>query len=251
MTISRRSIITAATVSAAVTMVGGQALAQKSAKPAAAPYGPLPPVPVAKGKAAITPDEALTRLKEGNRRFAADLPDLQNISATRRAELAKGQAPFATIICCSDSRAGPEQLFSTGLGEIFVVRSAGNYLDNAGFGSVEFSVAELGAKLIVVMGHEACGAVKAAAAVVKDDARLPGSLARLVQPIIPAVLEAKARSSDSDWLDNSIRLNAKRVAAELRETSSPLIAPALKSGELKVVAAYYDLDSGLVQFLEG
>ena len=248
MTISRRQIMTIATAGMATTLTSGQAIARKQAKPAS--LAPLPPVRLANGKAAITPDEALARLIEGNRRFASDLPNLQTITATRRTELAKGQAPFAAIVCCSDSRAGPEQLFSAGLGELFVVRSAGNYVDTAGLGSLEFGVTALGAKVIVVMGHESCGAVKAAASVVKENAKLPGSLAKLVQPIVPAVLEAKSHNHDGDLVEAASRVNAQRVANELRETSSPLLAPAIKDGTLKVVAAYYDLDTGVVQFLD-
>ena len=167
-------------------------------------------------------------------------------------EVAKGQAPFAAILACADSRVGPEQLFGAGLGELFVVRTAGNYADDAGTGSLAFSVAALGVPLIVVLGHERCGAVKAAVDVVKDNAVLPGAIGVMVDPIVPAVVAAKNTLAEgADLVDTSIRANVARVANRLRNESDPAFAESIKSGKLKVVGAYYDLDTGTVQILDG
>ncbi|MBW8294486.1 MAG: carbonic anhydrase [Sphingopyxis sp.] len=208
-------------------------------------------VPQADGKTLLTPNQALERLQEGNRRFAADQPTQPDISVKRRAAIAASQAPFAVILCCSDSRVGPEQLFGAGLGELFVVRTAGNYLDTAGIGSVEFGVSVLGAPLVVVLGHERCGAVKAAAAVLKDNVALPGSLGPLVEPIIPSVIDAKANlKPGDDLIETAARIHAKRVAKRLKNTPDPAFAAPSSAGKLNVVAAYYDLDTGLVEILD-
>ena len=115
-------------------------------------------------------------------------------------------------------------------------------------GSIEYAVAELGVPLIVVMGHESCGAVKAAKAVVDDNATFPGSIGRMIEPIIPAVLEV--RSSEGDMLDNAIRANVSRVVKQLRTTTDPLLLDPQAAGKLKVVGAHYDLDTGKVDFFD-
>jgi len=196
-----------------------------------------------------TPDQALARLIEGNRRFVADQPAQPDISTRRRLELAQGQRPFAALVGCADSRVGPEHLFGAGLGELFIVRTAGNYLDDAGFGSIAFAVAQLGVPLVVVLGHEQCGAVAAASAVVNDNAQLPPALTRMVQPILPAAIDARARHSEGeDLLDLAIHLNVRRVVQGLREASDPIIGTPVREGRVKVVGAYYDLATGAVDF---
>ena len=198
----------------------------------------------------VDPDTALARLKEGNRRFVADLPPLSDMSRERRLSLAKGQKPFATLVGCSDSRVGPEQLFGAGLGELFIVRSAGNNLDTAGLGSVEFSVAVLGVPLIVVLGHEACGAVSAAAAVVREDRRFPGAIGRMIEPIVPAVLAAQRDGGDDNLVERAIEENVRRVVERLHDYSEPMIMEPLASGKLKIVGAVYNLASGAIRWLE-
>lgn len=199
----------------------------------------------------MTPDGALERLREGNRRFVADQPAQPDITTRRRLELAKGQQPFAALIGCADSRVGPEHLFGAGLGELFIVRTAGNYLDDAGFGSIAFAVAQLGVSLIVVLGHEQCGAVAAASAVVEDNAQLPPALTRMVQPILPAAIDAHARKAPGDdVVDLAIHLNVQRVARGLREASDPIIGDPVRSGKVRVVGAYYDLATGAVNFFD-
>lgn len=254
MTLSRRDVLARAGLGAAAGLlaVAGKASAFGSDPiDDSAHLGPLPPVPQANGKTMLTPDEALARLKEGNGRFAINEPVPMDLSSRRRMALAQGQAPFAAIVACADSRAGPEQLFGAGLGELFVVRTAGNYVDTAGMGSLEFGVGTLGARLIVVLGHERCGAVKAAASVVKANARLPGSLGPMVEPIIPAVLQAKSEHHEGgDLIEDAGRANVKRVVETLRTTTSPVLKDLIASGRIKVVGAYYDLDTGIVDFFD-
>lgn len=196
----------------------------------------------------LTPDEALQRLKDGNARFMADEPAEADIGRERRLELAKGQYPFATLVSCSDSRVGPEQLFGVGLGDLFIVRTAGNNIDTAGTGSVEYSVIALGVPLIVVLGHEACGAVVAATQVVTEDKRFPGSIGPMIAPIIPAVLAAQ-RAGGGDLVEASVAENVRRVVERLR-TGEAVLEDALEAGKLKVVGAVYSLQTGEVRWLD-
>jgi carbonic anhydrase len=202
-----------------------------------------------KQKTALTGAQALARLKAGNAAFVADKPAASDISAARRLALTEGQQPFATIVCCSDSRVGPEQLFSSGLGELFVVRSAGNTLDIAGSGSVEYSVGQLGVPLIVVLGHEKCGAVGAAVDLVMNDAPFTGSIGDMIQPIIPAVLTARRTKSDDDLVERSIEQNVIRVVERLKRYSEPVLLEPQRAGKLLIVGAVYSLKSGAVRWL--
>ncbi len=197
----------------------------------------------------MTPDEALAILREGNRRFRDGSPiPPQQTGAERRAALAQAQQPFCVLVGCSDSRVPPELLFGRGLGELFIVRNAGNVVDLAAMGSIEYGVAVLGAPLIVVLGHERCGAVQAAVNVVQNDATYPGSIGQMIEPIIPAVLRAR-RDGDEDLLDRSVRQNVMRIVERLRTTEQMLIEPQ-RQGRLRIVGARYDLDDGDVEFLE-
>jgi carbonic anhydrase len=196
-------------------------------------------------------DEALQRLIDGNARYVADDPIPQNITRQRRLEVAQAQCPFATLVGCSDSRVGPEQLFGVGLGDLFIVRTAGNNVGMHGMGSIEFSVASLGVPLVVVLGHERCGAVGAAVKVVTNDLQLPGSMGKMVEPIIPAVLHAQRElAADGDLLDASVRENVRRMVRRLRSASEPLLMEPQRQGRLKIVGAYYDLDTGSVDFFD-
>src|SRR5215210_8216890 len=195
----------------------------------------------------LTPDQALETLKEGNRSFKIDSPVRAVQGRERRLEIARGQTPFAVLVSCSDSRVPPELLFGRGLGELFIVRNAGNTVDSTAMGSIEYGVAELGVPLIVVLGHEKCGAVQAAVSVVKENATFPGSIGKMVEPIVPAVL--KAQSQPGDLLDNAVRENVRRTVQRLR-TSEALLVDPLKAGKLKIVGARYDLDDGSVDFFD-
>lgn len=191
---------------------------------------------------AVTGEEALKTLLAGNDRFVRG--HLTSVTsreiAHRRAELAKGQKPFAIVVCCSDSRVGPEIVFDQELGNIFVVRTAGEVLDAAGIGSIEYAVAHLGSPLLVVLGHESCGAVAAAVA----DAKEPGHIADIVKAIRPAVEQTKGQPGDP--LANAIQANALDIAARLRSTS-PVIAEKVKAGKLTVIAAVLSLKTGQVE----
>lgn len=197
-----------------------------------------------------TPAEALQRLKDGNAAFIADHPVNADTSRQRRLELAQGQQPFATLVGCSDSRVGPEQLFGAGLGELFIVRSAGNNVDTAGMGSIEYSVMALKVPLIVVLGHEKCGAVAAATQVVTDDARFPGSIGRMIEPIVPAVLAAQRDGGDGDLVERSVEENVRRMVDRLRTASEPMLIDPQEQGTLKVVGAVYGLATGEVRWLD-
>ena len=202
-------------------------------------------------KSALSPDEALEKLKQGNADFLADKQSSAPKDHNRRIEIARGQAPFAVLVGCSDSRVPPEVLFGAGLGELFIVRNAGNTVDTVALGSIEYGVAVLGAPLLVVLGHERCGAVDAAVQVVKKNASFPGSIGQMIQPILPAALMAAATqgadAKDEDLLDAAVRENVRRVVMRLRN-SEPMLMDPIKSGKLKVVGARYDLDDGKVDF---
>ncbi len=204
------------------------------------------PVP----RSSLSPDQALALLKEGNARFVADAPFGAAVGRQRRVELAGGQAPFCVLVGCSDSRVPPELLFSRGLGELFIVRNAGNTVDTAAMGSIEYGIGVLGCPLLVVLGHERCGAVAAAVDVLQRNATFPGVIGEMIQPIIPAALAARTEGGDgADLVERAIVTNAKRVATRVR-TQSPIVQGALRDGRLKIVAARYDLDDGSVTWFE-
>lgn len=196
----------------------------------------------------MTSDEALALLRAGNRDFLNDMPSRAPTDRETRLRLAGGQRPFAAYVSCSDSRVPPELLFGRGLGELFIVRNAGNTVDTTAMGSLEFAVAVLEVPLIVVMGHEACGAVDAAMTVVRDNWRYPGSIGKMIEPIIPAVLEARRDAPDD--LSAAVRQNVRRVTRLLREEASPLLLAPQAEGRLRVVGAYYSLSSGEVDFFD-
>jgi carbonic anhydrase len=187
----------------------------------------------------VTANEALTKLMDGNRRFVAGRHENSSRSPQRRAELAQSQKPFAIVVSCSDSRVGPEVVFDQGLGDIFVIRTAGEVLDAPGLGSIEYAVEHLGSPLIVVLGHQRCGAV--VAAVAGDKA--PGHIDALVKAIRPAVVETKGKPGDH--VDNAVRANVSRVVRQLKN-SQPILAEFSHAGKVRIVGAYYDLDSGVV-----
>lgn len=205
------------------------------------------PVP----RTTLTGNQALQVLKDGNEAFRADRPATPSYKATtrhdRRIELARGQAPFCVLVGCSDSRVPPEVLFGRDLGELFIVRNAGNTVDTAALGSIEYGVGVLGVPLIVVLGHESCGAVSAAVDMVEKDTVFPGVIGEMVQPIVPAVLSV--RNQGGNLLDNAVRANARRVAMRLK-TQSQVIQGALTAGKVKVVAARYGLAEGDVAWME-
>lgn len=192
----------------------------------------------------VTPDEAIQRLLEGNRRYMNAKRFHPNESLETRARLATGQAPFAAILGCADSRVPPEIIFDHGLGDLFVVRVAGNIVEDAGSGSFEYAVEHLGTPLIVVLAHERCGAVKAAVETLEAGGEAPGHIAELVRKLKPAV--EKTKTQPGDKMENAVRENAKKMAAELAGLE-PILKEKVDQGKLKVVAMRYDLDTGAVE----
>ena len=189
----------------------------------------------------MTSEQALQTLLDGNKRFVAGQARHPNQSSERLAELvARGQHPIAIIVSCSDSRIPPELVFDQGLGDIFVVRTAGQVLDDAALASIEYAAEHLHVPLAVVLGHQDCGAVKAA--VSGGDA--PGHISTLVKRIQPSV--TKARAKGGDVLDAAVRIHALSVARQI-ESSEPILSELVTDGRLKVVGAYYSLASGEVQ----
>ncbi len=217
----------------------------------------------------VPPAEAMSRLKEGNGRYTSGNRQHPHESseerayvaansyenagmiflgmtaaeaAKRRAELTKSQHPFAIIVSCSDSRVPPELVFDQGLGDLFVLRVAGNVIDDHSLGSIEYAVDHLAVRLIVVLGHQRCGAVKAAKETIAAKGKAPAHIQSLVMAIQPAV-EATVNGD----LEATVKANVKDVVQALR-SSTPILKPKVDSGELKVLGAYYSLDTGSVTF---
>lgn len=193
------------------------------------------------------PKAVLSRLLEGNKRFMSG----QSTRLARKPEDfaadAEGQAPLAVIVGCADSRVSPELVFDLGVGDLFVVRVAGNIADGAGptvKGSIEYAVAELGVRLILVLGHSKCGAVKAAIAHVDADDALPGSINDLVNLIKPAVTAVKGHPGDK--LSNVIKANVERSVSRLKGLD-PILKKLVDGGELKAVGGTYELSTGAVE----
>jgi len=196
----------------------------------------------------LTPDGAIAKLKSGNERYVSH-PKLCSINlAEQRSAVARHQAPWATIVSCADSRVPPELIFGGhGVGELFVARNAGNLVDTATLGTVEYGAAVLGSPLIVVLAHTSCGAVKAACDVVTKNATYPGAIGSMIQPILPAALAV--RSNPGDFVNNAAKESAKRTARQLT-TASTLIADLAGTAKLKIAAAIYNLETGVVTYLD-
>ncbi len=184
----------------------------------------------------VSAEAALAKLKKGNARFASSKISEGKPNAAKRAETAQGQHPFAVVVACSDSRTAPEIVFDQNIGDLFVVRTAGNLVDDYGLGSIEYAVDHLGSRLIVVLGHERCGAVTAAL----DSSSAPGHVRYLVRDIQPAVRATKGKQGNI--LDLTIDENARLVAAKIRKEASYGAA----GKEVRVVSGVYDLDTGKV-----
>lgn len=191
---------------------------------------------------APTPASVLAELKAGNERFASHHVTHPHQTAARRTELASGQQPHAVILACADSRVAPEIVFDKGLGDLFTVRVAGNIAGDPEIASIEYAVEHLHVPLIVVMGHQSCGAVGAAI----EGGEAPGHLPTLVDAIKPSV--DKARAMKGELSDNAIRVNVEAVVAQL-EASHPILAEHVAAGTLKIVGGVYSLQTGRVAWL--
>lgn len=192
----------------------------------------------------LSADEALKILKAGNIRFQTMKEKHPDQTKERRKELQKMQHPFAVVITCSDSRVPPSLIFDQGLGDIFEIRNAGNVLDNHVIGSVEYAVVHLGVKLVIVMGHENCGAVTAAL----EDVHESKFISSLTHSIEPA-LKMYDDNSPEDKLTSTIKNNALYVTDNLIK-SDKILSNYIKNKGLKIMPAYYHLDSGKVEFLK-
>ena len=184
--------------------------------------------------------EIIQRLKDGNSRFVADKLDNKLLHSKRRQSLTGGQSPYAVVLGCADSRVVPELIFDTGLGEIFTVRVAGNVANLSSIASIEYAVTYLKARVVVVLGHESCGAVASA----NDGGDYGDNLNNHLAHIKPAIDLIKGKD-----LISIIKKNSELAAREL-ESRSPNISKAVKSGQLKIFPAYYHLASGEVEFLD-
>jgi carbonic anhydrase len=195
----------------------------------------------------VTADEALAKLKAGNDLFVKAPQACAANLISQRGQVALSQAPWATIVGCADSRVPPELLFGgLGLGELFVARNAGNMVDTATMGTIEYGAAVLGVPLIVVLGHERCGAVAAACDIVLKNASFPGSIGPMVDAIVPVA--KTLHGQPGDFVDNVVRASAKATAVHVASTSA-IVQGLIANGRVKIVAARYDLDSGGVEFL--
>lgn len=191
----------------------------------------------------MTWDVAWKELADGNSRCVAGKARHPHQDDARRKEIAAGQHPIATVLSCSDSRVAPEVVFDQGLGDLFTIRVAGNVPTDDVIASVEYAAEHLGSRLIVVMGHQRCGAVDAAL----KGAVVEGHLAVLLDWIKPAV--EMARSTEGDRLDFAVRANVRNVVEQLKK-SQPILAGKIARGEVGVVGARYELDSGRVEVLK-
>lgn len=189
----------------------------------------------------MTIDSIIQRLKDGNARFTSDNLERNLQDQSRRTDLTKGQQPHTIVLSCADSRVVPELAFDAGLGELFVVRVAGNVTNSSSLASIEYAVANCGSKVIVVLGHESCGAVTAAI----NGGNNGYSLNHLLSHITPAL----AASSEDATVNDVVKTNAKLNAEELVNRSS-IIRTAVENGTVKIVSAYYNLTNGKVEFLD-
>jgi len=225
--LSRRRLLRTSIAGAAAGVLTGAAIDFAAPRPALA-------------QSALSPDKALQALMDGNKRFVERrLTFYQEDLAILKQNTAEKQEPFASVLSCADSRVPVELLFDQSIGHVFVNRVAGNIASSEIIGSIEYGVAVLGTRILMVLGHASCGAVKAAIAA----KAVPGQISALYRYIRPAIDEAHGD------FDGTIKANAK-IQAKLLSDASPVIASAVKDGKLKVVAAYYDLASGAVALLD-
>jgi carbonic anhydrase len=203
----------------------------------------------------LTAPEALQRLKEGNRRFAAGVRSIETLtSQARRSDLVEGQEPFAAILACSDSRVPVEIVFDQGVGDLFVIRVIGNVVAPSQIGSIEFAAAQLGTRLVVVLGHTRCGAVQATL----DELQRPlesrsrniRSIVDRIRPSVEALLETELKRDPSALARHAVRANVRVSANQLRH-GSDVLEQLIQNGELLVVGAEYSLETGIVDFFEG
>jgi carbonic anhydrase len=210
-----------------------------SAALAVAAAGPAP-------TATISGDEALSRIMDGNARYVANTTHMRDFAAGRAARVTTHR-PIASLLSCADARVGPEFIFDEGPGQLFVVRVAGNILEDEGLASLEYAAQFLGAPLIFVLGHSNCGAVEAAIKVVKDNEALPGHLPGLIDQVKPAVLAAQ-KTQPKDLLAASIIENVRQTVQHVTD-AKPMLSDMIAGGKVKVVGGVYDIATGKVNLV--
>jgi carbonic anhydrase len=233
----RRAFMLGAAAAAALTFVEGASAREKPSRKQAPP----PPKP----ENVMTPDAALARLMEGNKRYQKGVAKRHDFLAEREA-LVTGQNPYAAILSCADSRIAPEYAFDSGRGDLFVVRVAGNFASPEGIASFEYAVEVLKAPLLLVLGHDSCGAVKSTITSIQDKTTLPGHLPSLVAALTPAVETSAAQPGDK--LENAIRENV-RLTVETLRSATPLLSAAVNDKRVKVVGGIYRLRDGAVDLI--
>jgi carbonic anhydrase len=197
----------------------------------------------------MSPAAAFRKLREGHQRFQSESPiHGSGVGASRREELLSGQAPFATVLTCSDSRVSPEHIFDAGLGDLFVCRNAGNLLDELTLGSIEYAAAHTGCPLLMVLGHQSCGAVTAAVSAAENpEAHETHNVDDILRRLMPPVLATRNGSGTAAWVERAIRKNVEGVCRQITQRS-PLLKGMIDAGEYRVVGGIYDLN-GPVRFL--
>lgn len=189
---------------------------------------------------AVSPEKALERLVQGNKRFTSDKLKHPNRTGMRREAIKVTQKPFAIILGCSDSRVPPEIIFDQGLGDLFIIRVAGNVIDAVGIDSIEFAANHLGSSIVLVLGHENCGAVSAVVA--KQASDIP-TVAKLIEPAVE-----KTRNLKGNHLINAITANINQVVEQIQKT--PVLIKLIEKKKLQIVGGYYHLETGKVDFFE-
>ncbi|MFT5008818.1 MAG: carbonic anhydrase [Reinekea sp.] len=202
----------------------------------------------------ISSAEVLTRLKAGNQRFVGELSEHSELSSERRRNsLIDGQTPFAVILGCSDSRVPAEIVFDQGLGDLFVIRVAGNIVAPSQVGSIEFAVETYGTPLVVVLGHTQCGAIQATLDALKNPETQPSfnlmSIVSRIRPSIETLVETDLKHDEEALVGFAVRANIRASVSQIR-CSSPILEKHILSGNLKVIGAQYSLETGIVDFLD-
>lgn len=203
----------------------------------------MTPVLAAHAEPGVAPETALAWLTQGNARYAAGKPLHPRQDDARRKSLASGQKPYAVVIGCSDSRVPPEILFDQGLGNLFVIRIAGNVADDTALGSIEYAVEHLGVRLVYVLGHEKCGAVKATLEAYQKNKYPNDHVLTIAKMILPSV--KTVQTWKGDVLVNAVAENVRRVARELR-AAKPILSEKIRTGKIQIRGGVYDLDTGKV-----
>ena len=238
--LSRRSLITMASVGALASLIPGKTIAKTKSKNAASIPSNVP-----KPTNILTPEQALERLFEGNQRYIKGYSKRHDFIVERES-LVQGQNPYAGILSCADSRISPEYAFDSGRGDLFVARVAGNFANFNNIASFEYAVEVLKMPLLMVLGHDNCGAIKATISAVKDNTTYPGHITSLIDALSPAVKAASALNGD--LLYNSTRENVKQNV-EVLENSGPILSAAIKENKLKIIGAVYHLKTGEIELV--